>query len=132
MRSSDWMSDVCSSDLVLGQVIPSEPRDAYIARVAAVNAGIPIEAPALTVNRLCGSSVQSTISAAQMIALGECDIAVSGGAESMSRAPHVMTGARWGTKMGNLVAVDAMLTALSDPFRSEEHTSELQSLMRTS
>src|SRR3546814_5397755 len=71
---------------------------------------------ALTVNRLCGSSVQSTISAAQMIALGECDIAVSGGAESMSRAPHVMTGARWGTQMGNLVAVDAMLTALSDPF----------------
>src|SRR3546814_4675310 len=96
-----------------------------------------------------------------MIALGECDIAVSGGAESMSRAPHVMTGARWGTKMGNLVAVDAMLTALSDPFekihmgvtaenvarkysitremqdqlaveRSEEHTSELQSLMRIS
>ena len=102
--------------VVLGQVIPSEPHDAYIARVAAVNAGIPIEAPALTVNRLCGSSVQSTISAAQMIALGECDIAVSGGAESMSRAPHVMTGARWGTKMGNLVAVDAMLTALSDPF----------------
>src|SRR3546814_9057708 len=67
--------------VVLGQVIPSEPHDAYIARVAAVNAGIPIEAPALTVNRLCGSSVQSTISAAQMIALGECDIAVSGGAE---------------------------------------------------
>src|SRR3546814_18902849 len=90
MRISDWSSDVCSSD-------------------------IPIEAPALTVNRLCGSSVQSTISAAQLIALVECDIAVSGGAESMSRAPHVMTGARSGTEMGNLVAVADLLPALSHP-----------------
>src|SRR5688572_18435633 len=73
--------------VVLGQVIPSEPRDAYVARVAAVEAGIPVEAPALTVNRLCGSGVQAIISAAQTIALGEASVAVAGGAESMSRAP---------------------------------------------
>jgi acetyl-CoA C-acetyltransferase len=102
----------------LGQVIPSEPKDAYVARVAAVKAGIPVEAPALTVNRLCGSGAQAIISAAQMIALGECDVAIGGGAESMSRAPHVLSGARWGTKMGSAVAVDAMLTALHDPFEN--------------
>lgn len=102
--------------VVLGQVIQSEPKDAYIARVAAVDAGIPVEAPALTLNRLCGSGIQAIISSAQMISLGECDIAVAGGAESMSRSPHVLTTARWGTKMGNVAAIDAMLTVLSDPF----------------
>lgn len=102
--------------VVMGQVIQSDPRDAYLARVAAVDAGLPIEAPALTLNRLCGSGMQAIISAAQMITLGECDIAVAGGAESMSRSPHVLTSARWGTKMGNVVAIDAMLTVLSDPF----------------
>jgi acetyl-CoA C-acetyltransferase len=102
--------------VVMGQVIQSEPRDAYLSRVSAIEAGIPIEAPALTLNRLCGSGMQAIISSAQMIALGECDIAVAGGAESMSRSPHVLTSARWGTKMGNATAVDAMLTVLSDPF----------------
>lgn len=102
--------------VVLGQVIQSEPKDAYLSRVAAVEAGIPIEAPALTLNRLCGSGLQAIISSAQMIALGECDIAIGGGAESMSRSPHILTAARWGTKMGNVVAVDALLTGLSDPF----------------
>jgi acetyl-CoA C-acetyltransferase len=102
--------------VVLGQVIPSEPRDAYVARVAAVEAGIPVEAPALTVNRLCGSGVQAIISAAQTIALGEASVAVAGGAESMSRAPHFVASARWGQKMGNIVMIDAMLETLSDPF----------------
>lgn len=102
--------------VVMGQVIQSEPKDAYLSRVAAVDAGIPVEAPALTLNRLCGSGMQAIISSAQMIALGECDIAVAGGAESMSRSPHVLTTARWGTKMGNAAAIDAMLTVLSDPF----------------
>jgi len=69
-------------------VIPSEPKDAYLARVAAVNAGVPVAAPALTLNRLCGSAVQAIVSAAQMITLGECGIAVAGGAESMTRSPH--------------------------------------------
>lgn len=102
--------------VVMGQVIQSEPRDAYLSRVAAVEAGIPVEAPALTLNRLCGSGMQAVISSAQMIQLGECDIAVAGGAESMSRSPHVLTSARWGTKMGNATAIDAMLAVLSDPF----------------
>ncbi|MGE0774047.1 MAG: beta-ketoacyl synthase N-terminal-like domain-containing protein, partial [Sphingomonadaceae bacterium] len=80
--------------VVLGQVIQSEPRDAYVSRVAAIAAGIPDRTPALTLNRLCGSSVQAIVSAAQMIALGECDIAVAGGVESMSQSPHVVKGLR--------------------------------------
>lgn len=102
--------------VVMGNVIPSEPKDAYLARVAAVDAGVPIEAPALTLNRLCGSGVQAIISAAQMIALGECDLAVAGGAESMSRSPHHVTAARFGQKMGNIQMIDALTAVLSDPF----------------
>jgi acetyl-CoA C-acetyltransferase len=101
---------------VLGQAIPSEPKDAYIARVAAMNAGVPVEAPALTLNRLCGSGVEAIITAAKGIALGEASIAVAGGAESMSRAPYVLTSGRWGQKMGNGVMLDALLEVLSDPF----------------
>ena len=102
--------------VVLGQVIPSEPRDAYVARVAAVKAGVPSAAPALTLNRLCGSGVQAIISAAQMIQLGECTVAVAGGTESMSRSPHVSTGMRWGVKMGETKLLDAMIDTLTDPF----------------
>lgn len=102
--------------VVMGQVIQSEPADAYLARVVGVNAGIPVEAPALTLNRLCGSGVQAIISAAQTLALGEADIALAGGAESMSRSPHVAKTARWGTKMGGMELIDAMLATLSDPF----------------
>jgi acetyl-CoA C-acetyltransferase len=102
--------------VVMGQVIPSGPQDAYLARVAAVNAGIPTAAPALTLNRLCGSGVQAIISAAQMIRLGECDVAVAGGAESMSRSPHVIPSVRWGQRMGDAAVVDAMVAVLTDPF----------------
>lgn len=102
--------------VVLGQVVQSEPKDMYLARVAAVAAGIPAAAPALTLNRLCGSGLQAIVSAAQMIRLGECRIAVAGGAESMSRSPHIVTSARWGQKMGAIEMVDAMLGALNDPF----------------
>jgi acetyl-CoA C-acetyltransferase len=102
--------------VVMGQVIPTVPQDAYLARVAAINAGIPVQAPALTLNRLCGSGVQAIISAAQMIALGECEIAVAGGAEAMSRAPHLATTARFGQKMGSLELLDALTQTLSDPF----------------
>jgi len=102
--------------VVMGNVIPSEPKDAYLARVAAIEAGVPIEAPALTLNRLCGSAVQAIVSAAQMIALGECGIAVAGGAESMTRAPHHVTAARFGQKMGDVQMIDALLAVLSDPF----------------
>ena len=102
--------------VVMGQAIPSAPRDAYLARVAAVDAGVPVSAPALTLNRLCGSGVQAIVSAAQMIRLGECDFAVAGGAENMSRSPHVLGAARWGQKMGDVTAVDAMVEVLTDPF----------------
>ena len=104
--------------VVMGNVIPNEPKDAYVARVSAVEAGVPVEAPAMTLNRLCGSGAQAIVSAAQMIALGECDVAIGCGAESMSRAPYFMNGARWGTKMGDTQMTDAMLAALHDPFEN--------------
>lgn len=102
--------------MVLGNVIPTEPRDAYIARVAALEGGLPKEVPAMTVNRLCGSGLQAIVSAAQSILLGDAEIAVAGGAESMSRAPHLLTTGRTGSRMGDAVLVDYMLGALSDPF----------------
>lgn len=102
--------------VVLGQVIQSEPRDAYVSRISAIAAGIPDRTPALTLNRLCGSSVQAIISVAQMIALGECDIAVAGGVESMSQSPYVTKSMRWGRRMGDDVVIDAMNAILNDPF----------------
>ncbi len=102
--------------VVMGQVIHTEPRDMYMARVAAIDAGLPQEVPALTVNRLCGSGLQAILSAAQAIALGDAEIAVGGGAESMSRAPYSMQAPRFGQKMGDARATDMMLAALHDPF----------------
>jgi acetyl-CoA C-acetyltransferase len=102
--------------VVLGQAIPSEPRDSYVSRIAAVNAGIPVEAPALTVNRLCASGMQAIVSGAQLVTLGEAGVVVAGGTENMSQSPHVLKGSRWGTKMGNMTAIDAMIGVLSDPF----------------
>ena len=102
--------------VVFGNVIPTEPRDAYLSRVAAIDGGIPPEVPALTVNRLCGSGLQAVVSAAQAILLGDTEIAVAGGAESMSRAPHILTTARTGQRMGDVVATDYMIGVLTDPF----------------
>jgi acetyl-CoA C-acetyltransferase len=99
-----------------GQVIQTEPRDAYIARAAAVEGGLPIETPAMTVNRLCGSGLQAIISAVQCIQLGDADVAVAGGSENMSRAPFLSGAMRWGVKMGNTVLVDMLEGALRDPF----------------
>lgn len=101
--------------VVMGQVIQTEPKDAYLARVAALKAGVPVRTPALTLNRLCGSGVQAIVSAAQMIALGEVGIAAAGGAEVMSRAPHHVAAARFGRKMGDVAMVDALIEVLSDP-----------------
>lgn len=103
-------------NVVIGTVVPTQPKDAYVSRVAAVSAGIPIDAPAMNVNRLCGSGLQAIVSAAQGIALGEQDVAVGGGAESMSNAPHMLLTGRNGQKMGDQVLLDAMLGALHDPF----------------
>lgn len=102
--------------VVFGSVIPTEPRDAYLARVAAMEGGIPKEVPAMTVNRLCGSGLQAIVSAAQSILLGDAETAVAGGAESMSRAPHLLKVGRTGQRMGDAVLVDYMLGALNDPF----------------
>ena len=105
-------------NVVLGNVVHCEPRDAYAARIAAIGAGVPQECPALTVNRLCGSGLQAIISAAQSIMLGDCEIAVGAGAEVMSRAPYFLPAARWGQKMGDAVAQDGLIGALTDPFQA--------------
>src|SRR6266851_2135154 len=101
---------------VFGHVIHTEVRDMYLGRVAAVNGGLPVETPAFTLNRLCGSGLQAIVSAAQAIRLGDCDVAVAGGAESMSRGQYWVPGLRWGQRMQDGVVVDAMVGALTDPF----------------
>lgn len=101
--------------VVMGNVIPTDPKDAYVSRVAALNAGIPQETPAFNVNRLCGSGLQAIISAAQSLILGDAEIAVAGGVESMSRGPYMLPGTRWGGRLGNLEAIDYMLGILHDP-----------------
>jgi acetyl-CoA C-acetyltransferase len=102
--------------VVMGNVVTTEPRDAYLARVAAVEAGIPHETPAFNVNRLCGSGLQAIVSAAQTLLLGDAAIAVGAGAESMSRGPYLLPAARWGARMGDTTAVDYTLGVLHDPF----------------
>ncbi|ATP44469.1 acetyl-CoA C-acyltransferase family protein [Pseudomonas kermanshahensis] len=102
--------------VVMGSVIPTEPRDAYLARVAAMNAGIPKETPAFNVNRLCGSGLQAIVSAAQCLLLGDTDVALAAGAESMSRGPYLLPQARWGARMGDLQGIDYTVGVLQDPF----------------
>ncbi|WP_298564016.1 acetyl-CoA C-acyltransferase family protein [uncultured Aliiroseovarius sp.] len=101
---------------VFGHVINTEGRDMYLGRVAAVEAGVSPEAPALTVNRLCGSGAQAVVSAAQHIMLGDVDFALAGGAECMSRSPYSSQSPRFGQKMGDMSMTDMMIAALSDPF----------------
>jgi len=103
--------------LVMGTVIPTEPRDAYLARVAAMNAGLPKETPAFNVNRLCGSGLQAIVSAAQGLLLGDTDVAVAAGAEAMSRGPYLLPQARWGARMGDLQGIDYTVGVLQDPFQ---------------
>lgn len=99
-----------------GNVIHTEPRDMYLSRVAARQAGVPDHAPALTMNRLCGSGLQAIVSAVQAITLGDGQVALAGGAENMSRAGYSLPGARFGQKMGDTAIVDMMTGALHDPF----------------
>ncbi|KRC27017.1 acetyl-CoA C-acyltransferase family protein [Acidovorax sp. Root217] len=103
--------------VVMGNVIPTDTKDAYLARVAAIDAGCPIETPAFNVNRLCGSGLQAIISAAQAIGYGDCDIAIGGGSESMSRGPYFDTAARYGARMGDAKSIDYMLGILHDPWQ---------------
>jgi acetyl-CoA C-acetyltransferase len=102
--------------VVFGNVIHTEPADMYMARVVGMKAGIPKETPAFTVNRLCGTGVQAIVSAAQAIQTGDVDVALAGGAESMSRGPYWMPDARWGAKMGPAKMVDPVMGGLTDPF----------------
>ncbi|MBV7419150.1 MULTISPECIES: acetyl-CoA C-acyltransferase family protein [Comamonas] len=103
--------------VVMGNVIPTDTKDAYLSRVAAIDAGCPIETPAFNVNRLCGSGLQAIVSAAQAIALGDCDVAIGGGAESMSRGPYFDQASRWGQRMGDAKSIDYMLGILHDPWQ---------------
>jgi acetyl-CoA C-acetyltransferase len=104
--------------VVFGNVVHTEPRDMYLARVAAISGGVAHHTPALTVNRLCGSGLQAIVSAAQCVLLGDADIAIAGGAESMTRAPYSVPTARLGQRMGNAPLVDMLVGALTDPFQT--------------
>ncbi len=101
---------------VLGNVMHTQPEDMYISRVVAIRAGVPDTAPALTLNRLCGSGLQAVVTAAEQIMLGHANITLAGGAENMSRAGHLLTSARHGQKMGDTTAIDMMIGGLTDPF----------------
>ncbi len=102
--------------VVFGHVINTEPRDMYLSRVAAIEAGVPDTTPAMNVNRLCGSGAQAIVSAVQALELNDADFALAGGAENMSRSPYALREARWGQKMGDTSAIDMMVGALTCPF----------------
>ncbi|GAM06177.1 acetyl-CoA C-acyltransferase family protein [Novosphingobium sp. MBES04] len=103
-------------NVVVGTVVPTQPKDAYVSRMASVNAGVPISSQAMNVNRLCGSGLQAIVSAAQAIALGEHQFAVGAGCEVMSNSTHMTSAVRKGVKMGGVTFEDGMLGALTDPF----------------
>ena len=103
---------------VFGNVIQTDPQDLYLSRVAAIKGGLPVETPAFTLNRLCGSGLQAIVSAAQLIMLGDVEAAVAGGAENMSLSPYWSTGMRWGQRMGDGKLIDIMNAALHDPFHN--------------
>jgi acetyl-CoA C-acetyltransferase len=101
---------------VIGSVIHGEARDMYVSRVACIKGGLPQETIAFTLNRLCGSGLQSIVCASQSILLGDTDAAVAGGAESMTRAAYTLPTARWGQRMNDGKLIDMMVGALTDPF----------------
>jgi len=104
--------------VVFGHVVNTEPKDMYLSRVAALNGGCAQSVPAFNVNRLCGSGLQAIVCASQSILLGDCDIAIGGGAEAMSRAPYASLNMRWGARMGDTKMVDMVVGALNDPFHT--------------
>ncbi len=101
---------------VYGQIVHTDPRDMYISRIAVIEGGLPQDIPAVTVNRLCGSGLQAILTAANAIKAGDCDVALAGGVENMSRAPYQVQAARWGQKMGDTTMKDTLDGALNDPF----------------
>jgi acetyl-CoA C-acetyltransferase len=119
VREAVARAQVAPADIghvVFGNVIHTEARDMYLARYAAIRGGLPVETPALTLNRLCGSGLQAIVSAAQTILLGDADLAVGGGAECMSRGLFSVPSMRWGARMSDAKMVDMMVGALTDPF----------------
>jgi acetyl-CoA C-acetyltransferase len=102
--------------VVFGNVIHTDIHDMYLSRVAAIKGGLPVETPAFTLNRLCGTGLQAIVSAAQLIMLGDADVAVAGGAESMSRGQYWVPGLRWGQRLNDGAVIDATVGALTDPF----------------
>ena len=101
---------------IFGNAMQTSADSIYGARHVALRAGLPIELPALTVNRLCGSGIQSVVSAAQLIQLGEANVVLAGGMESMSQAPHVIRGARWGLRLGEGKMEDSLMVSLMDSY----------------
>lgn len=102
--------------VVFGNVIHTEPADMYMSRVAAVKGGLPVKTPALTVNKLCGSGLQAILTAAECIYSGDCNAAVAGGVESMSRSPYWVPSLRWGARLNDVKAIDTLVSAITDPF----------------
>jgi len=102
--------------VAFGHVINTEPHDMYLSRVAAMKASVPETTPAMNVNRLCGSGLQAIVSVTQSLILCDADFGLAGGAESMSRSPHIISDQRWGAKMGDIKTRDMMLGALHCPF----------------
>ncbi|MEM6276199.1 MAG: beta-ketothiolase BktB [Pseudomonadota bacterium] len=102
--------------VAMGHVINTEPRDMYLSRVAAMEAGLPETVPAMNVNRLCGSGLQAVVSVVQALSMGDAEFGLAGGAENMSRSPFILPDARWGAKMGDVRSLDMMLGALNCPF----------------
>jgi acetyl-CoA C-acetyltransferase len=119
VRESMKRSGLTASDIghvVFGHVIHTDAKDMYLSRVAALRGGLTIDTPALTLNRMCGSGLQAIVAAANMISRGDCDAAVAGGVESMSRSPYWLSAMRWGARMNDAPAVDVLVAALTDPF----------------
>ena len=102
--------------VTVGNTIPTDSRFAYVARVAAIQAGLPMESVAMAVNRLCSSGLQAIVTTAQNILLGDCDYGVGGGVEVMSRAGYLSTAMRNGARMGDTKMIDTMVATLTDPF----------------
>jgi acetyl-CoA C-acetyltransferase len=102
--------------VVFGNVIHTDSKDMYVSRVATVRGGLPVNTPALTLNRLCGSGLQAIVTAADMVHRQQCDAAVAGGVESMSRAPYWLPAMRWGARLNDATAIDALVAAITDPF----------------
>jgi acetyl-CoA C-acetyltransferase len=119
VREAVSRSGVKSTDVghvVFGNVIHTDVHDMYLSRVAAIKGGLPVETPAFTLNRLCGTGLQAIVSAAQIVKLGDADVVVAGGAENMSRGQYWVPALRWGQRMNDGAVVDATVGALTDPF----------------